>query len=343
MDIVRVGVIGTGHIGTEHIERLQNIVKGSKVVAVTDAKKEFSAHILSKYPDIKFFDTAEELITSDEVDAVIITCINSLHAPYTLLAVKAGKPVFCEKPLGNTAEEIQQIMDAEIAGGRRLVNVGFMRRFDKGYQELKSVIRSREMGEPLIAYCAHRNIGDWVGRIEMSDARAVVGTAIHEIDVMSWLFDDPFVSAQALYGRSTASAKAFKDFHDPVVLCMKTKTGVMVMLEINMACQYGYDIQCEVISEKGIAKMPEPATVEKRFNCARSTEIPNTWKNRFRAAFDVELQAWIDSILEGKDKNVANTWDAYRAALMTDVCIEAEKRGEQVECALPQCPDFYID
>lgn len=341
MDIVRVGVIGTGHIGTEHIERLTNVVKGSTVVAVTDAKKEFSAHILRKYPDVKFYDTAEELIGSDEVDAVVITCINPLHAPYTLQAVKAGKPVFCEKPLGNTAEEIRQIMEAEVSGGKRLVNVGFMRRFDKGYQELKALILSREMGEPLIAYCAHRNVGDWVGRIEMSDARAVVGTAIHEIDVMSWLFDDPFVSAQALMGRSTASAANYKDFHDPVVLCLKTGTGVMVMLEINMACQYGYDIQCEVVSEKGIAKMPEPATVEKRFRNARSTEIPNTWKNRFRAAFDAELQAWIDSILEGKDKNVANTWDAYRAALMTDVCIEAERLGKQVECDLPDCPDFY--
>ena len=343
MDIVRVGVIGTGHIGTEHIHRLTNVVKGSKVVAVSDAKREFSAHILEKYPDIKFYDSAEELIRSDEVDAVIITCINPLHAPYTLLAVEAGKPVFCEKPLGNTAAEIRQIMDAEMAGGKRLVNVGFMRRFDKGYQELKSVILSREMGDPLIAYCAHRNGGDWVGRIEMSDARAIVGTAIHEIDVMSWLFDDPFVSAQALYGKSTASAKLYKDFHDPVVICMKTRTGVMVMLEINMACEFGYDIQCEVISERGIAKMPEPATVEKKFRSAKSTEIPNTWKNRFRAAFDTELQAWIDSILEGKDKNVANTWDAYRAALMTDVCIEAEKRGAEVQCELPACPAFYID
>ena len=125
MDIVRVGVIGTGHIGTEHIHRLTNVVKGSKVVAVSDAKKEFSAHILEKYPDVKFYDSAEELIRSDEVDAVIITCINPLHAPYTLLAVEAGKPVFCEKPLGNTAAEIRQIMDAEMAGGKRLVNVGF--------------------------------------------------------------------------------------------------------------------------------------------------------------------------------------------------------------------------
>lgn len=342
METVRVGVIGTGQIGTEHINRLSHVVKGSRIVAVSDMKREYSAHILDQFSDVAFYEHAEDLINNENVDAVVITCFNPLHAPYTLLAVKAGKPVLCEKPLGNTAEEIREIMEAEIAGGKRLVNVGFMRRFDQGYQALKNVVRSREMGEPLIAYCAHRNVGDWVGHIpEMNDARAVVGTAIHEIDVMSWLFDEPFVSAQALMGKSTGSAAAYEGFHDPVILNLKTQSGIMVMLEVNMACQYGYDIQCQVVSEKGVAKMPEPATVEKRFNFSNSVAISDSWKGRFRAAFDAEFQAWIDSIRTGRDMNVANTWDAYRAALMTDVCIEAEKRGHEVMCSLPECPAFY--
>lgn len=159
--------------------------------------------------------------------------------------------------MGNTAVEIKEIMNAEIVGGKRLASVGFIRRFDQGYRNMKALIQSREMEEPLIAYCAHRNTGDWVGHIPvMNDACAVVGTAIHEIDVISWLFDEPFVSAQALMAKSTSSVAAYEGFRDTVILNMKTQNDIMVMLEVNMACQYGYEIQCQVVSERGIAKCP---------------------------------------------------------------------------------------
>ncbi len=343
MEKVRVGVIGTGHIGTEHINRLMKVVNGSTVTLVSDVSKNVCEHILNTYPDISFVEKAEDLIHSDMVDAVLITCSNDWHAPYTMEAVKAGKPVFCEKPLGNTASQIQELMDAEIQSGRHLINVGFMRRFDEGYRQIKEVIKSSEMGEPLIAYCAHRNPGDWIGRIAMSDARAIVGSAIHEIDVMSWLFDEPFVSAQALIGKSNSLAKDYPGLHDPVVLNMKTISGIMVILEVNLACQYGYDIQCDVLSERGMVRMPEAYHVIKRFNNMTGQEIENTWKNRFRGAFDKELQAWIDSIIHQESRNVATTWDAYRAALMTDALIQAEKTGTVVECGLPECPDFYAN
>lgn len=341
METVRIGVIGTGHIGTEHIQRLESKVTGGTVVAVSDIQREACEHILSDRPNVVFYENAFDLIRAADVDAVIITCSNAMHAAYTMEAVKAGKPVFCEKPLGTSAEEIMSLMEAEKASGRHLISVGFMRRFDKGYQAMKREILSREMGEPLIAYCAHRNSGDWKGRLKMHDAQAVLGTAIHEIDVMSWLFDDPFVSAQALIGRSAEYVKDYEDLHDPIVLKMKTRKGIMVLLEVNMSCGYGYDIQCEVVSENGTMKMPEPAVVNKRFRLQRTSEIESTWKTRFKDAFDAEIQAWIDSIRTGKDQNVANAWDAYRAALMADALIEAEKTGEEVCFELPECPEHY--
>lgn len=342
METVRIGVIGTGHIGTEHIHRLENKVTGAEVVAVSDIKREACAHILCDRPNVAFYENAVDLIRAENVDAVIVTCSNAMHAAYTMEAVKLGKPVFCEKPLGNSAAEIMELMEAETATGRHLISVGFMRRFDKGYQAMKQEIRSREMGEPLIAYCAHRNLGDWKDRLTtMHDAQAVLGTAIHEIDVMSWLFDDPFVSAQALMGRSAAYVKDFKGLHDPVVLKMTTRSGIMVLLEVNMSCGYGYDIQCEVVSENGTVKMPEPPVISKRYRLQQTNAIQSTWKTRFTEAFDAEMQAWIDSIRTGKDQNVANAWDAYRAALMADALIEAENTGKEVHFELPECPVFY--
>lgn len=344
MKNVRVGVIGTGHIGTEHVDRLMTLVNGSEVVAVTDISKEAAQHVLDKYPTIKFYSTAEELIHATEVDAVVVTCINNLHAPYVLLAVEAGKPVFCEKPLGNTADEIRKIMEAEEKTGKHLVNVGFMRRFDSGYQAMKSEIRSAGMGHPCISYCTHRNVGDWVGRItDMDNARTVVGTAIHEIDVMSWLFDDPFVSAEIIYGKDADYTKAYDGFRDPYILCMKTQSGIAVLLEVSMHCEFGYDIQCSVVFERGVAQMPTPSCIEKKFASQKTSQLETTWKNRFREAFDKEMQAWIDSILTGKPRDVATTWDGYRAAVMADACIRAFSSGKTEICNLPKRPAFYDD
>lgn len=341
MEKIRIGVIGTGHIGTEHTERIMTLLQGATVTACSDIKKEYCQHLLDKFPTIAFFELPEELIASDTVDAVLVTCSNPKHAEYTMRAVECGKPVFCEKPLGVNREEISAIMDKEIAGGKHLVSVGFMRRFDKGYREMKQLLKSGDLGEPLIAYCAHRNVGDWIGRLTPSNAQGVVGTAIHEIDVMSWLLDDPFVSAQALIGKSNATAQQFPGFRDPVILNMRTKSDTMVMLEVNVIAKYGYDINCDIVCEEGKIRMPEPTHTMVWRDGAASTPIEVSWKNRFREAFDAEIQAWIDSIRYDKDMDVANTWDAYRASLMTDACIEAEKTGELTYCGLPECPDFY--
>ena len=113
------------------------------------------------------------------MDAVIVTSIGSTHEGYVLAAIAAGKPVFCEKPLATTAAACKRILDAEVAWGKRLVQVGFMRRYDAGYRLLKEVVTEGVIGAPLIA---HRNPG--VGDDYTTDM-AITDTVIHEIDTMA--------------------------------------------------------------------------------------------------------------------------------------------------------------
>lgn len=88
------------------------------------------------------------MINSSDVDAVIVTSWGPAHAGSVLGAIKAGKPVFCEKPLATTAEDCRKIVDAETATGKHLVQVGFMRRYDKGYRQVKEILESGEVGAP---------------------------------------------------------------------------------------------------------------------------------------------------------------------------------------------------
>lgn len=161
-----------------------------------------------------------------------------------LAAIAAGKPVFCEKPLAVTAQGCRNIVDAEAKHGKRLVQVGFMRPYDQGYRALKQVLTSGQIGEPLMLHCAHRN--PTVGEAYTTDM-AITDTLIHEIDVLRWLLDDDYVSVQVVFPRK--SPKAFPHLKDPQIVLFETAKGTRIDVEIFVNCQYGYDIQCEVVGK----------------------------------------------------------------------------------------------
>lgn len=101
--------------------------------------------------------TGAALITASHVDAVLVASSGPTHAEHVLNAIAVGKPVFCEKPLATTAVDCLRIVEAETAYGSRLVQVGFMRRYDEGYRELKRLLDSGGIGAPLMVHCVHRS------------------------------------------------------------------------------------------------------------------------------------------------------------------------------------------
>lgn len=128
MALLQVGVIGTGAIGRTHIERLTNQVTGAKVVAVSDIDQETAKKVAEQY-GAKCYEKGEDLINDPEVQAVVVCSWDPTHEQYVLASIQAGKFVFCEKPLAETAESCRRITESEIACGKHLVQVGFMRRY----------------------------------------------------------------------------------------------------------------------------------------------------------------------------------------------------------------------
>src|SRR5215469_6479726 len=137
LTVIRLGVIGTGVMGADHVETISKSVARAEVRAVADIDVGRAQAIAARVPSAKALSSAEALIESSEIDAVIIASSNATHAPYTLASIAAGKPVLCEKPLAETAAACEQILRAEETAGTRLVQIGFMRRYDPGYVELR--------------------------------------------------------------------------------------------------------------------------------------------------------------------------------------------------------------
>lgn len=333
---VRIGVIGTGAIGRDHARRINQVLAGGAVVALSDVNRAAAEAVRDEIAGgARVHDTGEALIADPGVDAVLVCSWGQTHEQYVLAAIAAGKPCFCEKPLATTAEGARRIVEAEVAAGRRLVQVGFMRRYDAGYVALKHAIAT-QTGAPLMVHAAHRN--PRVGPNYVTPM-AIHDTLIHEIDVFRWLLDDDYVSARVVFPRKAARSHA--KLRDPQIVTLTTAKGVVIDTEIFVNCHYGYDIQCEVVGEDGLARLPDPMAVQVRVDRRNATEILYDWKDRFIAAYDIELTDFLRAAAEGTVSG-PTAWDGYMAAVTADACVAAQDReGEAVAIAHPARPALY--
>ena len=335
MKMLRVGVIGCGGMGRDHIKRLTDKIQGAEVVAVSDVFEE-SAKQAAAICGAKVYTDGNALINDPDVDAVFIVSPGFAHVESLLEAIKAGKRIFCEKPLCTTAEDCLKVVNAEVAAGRHLIQLGFMRRYDKGYMQVKDALKSGEYGEPLMLHCTHRN--PEVGT-NYTTPMAVHDTAIHEIDVLHWLVDDEYESAQVIMPRVTKYSHS--ELNDPQIMLLRTKKGVCIDVEVFVNCKFGYDINCEVVCEDGAIKMPSPIYPSIRKNAAVATTIDTDCFVRFQDAYDKEVQDWVDAAAQGVI-NGPNAWDGYLAAVTADALVKAQETGgvERIQTAVEK-PEFY--
>jgi myo-inositol 2-dehydrogenase/D-chiro-inositol 1-dehydrogenase len=334
---LKIGVVGVGAIGREHAHRCAKVLPGSTVTALSDVDEEAVRKFMAEEKfDASFFANGHELIQSPNVDAVLVTCWGAKHEEFVISAIEAGKPVFCEKPLAETAEACRNIVNAEIGRGRRLVQVGFMRPFDRGYQALKKTLDDGTIGSPLVVNCRHFNY-DNVPYYKTS--MAINDTLIHELDVLRWLLDDDYLTVQVYFPRRSANAP--EAVRDPQIVVLRTIKGIHINAEIYVFSKFAYDVQCEVIGENGIASLPEPMAVPIRRAARDERALLTDWKTRFIDAYDVELQAFIENAKSGKFTSGASAWDGYAAAVAADACIKSQTTLATEPVDMPPCPAFY--
>jgi myo-inositol 2-dehydrogenase/D-chiro-inositol 1-dehydrogenase len=332
---LRIGVIGTGMIGQDHIRRLTQVVSGASVVAVTDANELVAKEVASRLPDATVHATGEDLIDDDRVDAVVVCSWGPSHEAYVVAAVAAGKPVFCEKPLATTPEACRNIIDAEVAHGSRLVQVGFMRRYDESYRALKQVVDSGQVGAPLIYFSSHRNPS--VPEHYTKDM-AIVDTAVHDFDVTRWLLGEELVAIRVVAAKPNSLGG---ELQDPLLMILETESGVLVNVETSVNIRYGYDIRGEVVGETGTAALADRGLVVVRSANRVGVPVPEDWRERFIAAYDVEFQEWIDEVVAGGTLSGPSAWDGYAAQVVCDAGVSALYGGDRVEIVLGDKPALY--
>jgi myo-inositol 2-dehydrogenase/D-chiro-inositol 1-dehydrogenase len=329
-----IGVIGTGMIGQDHIRRITDMSLGGKVVAVTDADRSRADKAAEK-PGAKVYGDIASLIAAAEVDAVLICSWGAAHEEAILPALAAGKPVFCEKPLAPAQDACLRIIDAEVKTGKRLIQVGFMRRYDAGYRALKATLDSGKIGAALMFHSAHRNAS--VPRDLYTSDMAISDTMVHDIDVSRWLLGDEVKRIQVFAGKKNSAGG---DLRDPIFAVMQMAGGALATVEVSVNIGYGYDIRGEISGEKGTAELAESNRVVVKAGDSFSGRVPTDWRERFVAAYDSEIAEWIKSASAGAATG-PSAWDGYAITAVSDAGIKSAATGEAVEVRLVERPALY--
>jgi Sugar phosphate isomerases/epimerases len=191
------------------------------------------------------------------------------------------------------------------------------------------------IGAPLLMHAAHRNpsvpptfTGDMI----------VVDSAVHDMDVARWMFDDEIAAVSVL--KPKASSKAGEGENDLLIVLLEMASGVLVDVEVFVNASYGYDIRGEVVCEDGTAELSESAGAIVKGAGRYAGRVPVDWRERFVRAFDTEFQEWINAVAVGSSTG-PSAWDGYAATVGTDTGLEALRTGTRVPVRMRERPDLY--
>ncbi|WP_026534297.1 Gfo/Idh/MocA family protein [Arthrobacter sp. H14] len=338
-DNLRVAIVGAGRMGSDHVQRLHHRIAGAEVAAVVDVDLQRAQAAIDSLPagshNAVALGNADEAFARDDVDAVLIATPGFLHEDILYKALERDIPILCEKPLTPDSESAFNVVRAEEKLGRKRIQVGFMRRFDAEYAALGSMIERKELGETLMIHCAHRNPDTPEG---FTNEMLINDSVVHEFDVVRYLTGEEITSVQVRLGRKTSSAPNGQ--HDPQHVLLETGSGVLADVEIYVNAKFGYQVTTQVAFEDGIVNIGEDGGPYVRAGGRWGGKVTPSFVERFGAAFDTEIQSWVDAAKRGEIGG-PSAWDGYATAACCEAGVQAQDNGKKVSVKLEQKPGLY--
>ncbi|WP_225833624.1 Gfo/Idh/MocA family protein [Streptomyces sp. NK08204] len=334
-DLLGVAVLGAGHMGADHIRRLDEVVSGARVVAVADPAADRAQAAVGGLDEVTVHTDPLAALDAPGVDAVLIASPGPAHEEVLLGAFERGLPVLCEKPMVPDSAGALRVLEAEARLGRRLAQIGFMRRYDAEYRRLKALLDGGALGRPLMLHCTHRNVSS---PADFTSEMLINSSVSHEIDAARWLLGQELTAVTVL--RPAPSTGAPAGLLDPQFVLFETERGALVDVEVFVNCGFGYQVRCEAVCEAGSARIGDEHTMVVTTRGSAREEVAQDYLVRFADAYDREVQAWVDATRRGEVTG-PSAWDGYAASVVAEAGVRALETGSRTAVELAPRPDLY--
>jgi inositol 2-dehydrogenase len=299
---LNVGLVGVGRMGIAYARYLATRVPGATLHAVADVRLEAAESVRAECGAARAYADFNELVNDTSIDAVVVMTPTKLHKDVVLAAARAGKPIFCEKPLSLSLEDAQIMRDA-VARSGVFFQLGFMRRFDAGYAAAKKKVDAGAIGKP----CVFKSTSKDKERPSVDYLRPensgglFIDMGIHDFDLARWFMGD----VASVY--STGGVLAYPEMDgigdwDNAISNLRFKNGCIGMVHLSRNGVYGYGIHTEIVGTEGTIQIgydrETPVLMMKKDTIEHDT-VPGFYE-RFENAYIWQLQDFVRNLTEGR-------------------------------------------
>lgn len=302
MKQLKVGIIGAGRIGSLHAKSICYNVPTAKVVGITDVFAENAKKVAAELGIEKVYADYKEMLADPEVEAVLVCSSTDTHADIAIEAAKAGKHIFCEKPVDLTPSKVEAVIAAVKEAGVKL-QVGFNRRFDHNFANIRSMVNDGKIGDVHIVKITSRDPEPPSAQYAAVSGGMFIDMTIHDFDMACFMagseVTEVYANATCLVDPAIGQAGDV----DTAIISLKFANGAIGVIDNSRRAAYGYDQRVEVFGSKGAAMASNDTPTNVVYMGADGVVADKPlyfFLERYMQSFRDEMLQFVDAVLEDK-------------------------------------------
>lgn len=332
MEKLRIGIIGAGRIGKVHTETIVQNIPDTEIVEIADVNVDEAKKLAAKFNIKNFSSDYKNIISNPEIDAVVICSPTNTHAQYTIEAAKAGKHIFCEKPIDLDIKTIQNVINVVNECGVKLM-VGFNRRFDSNFIKIKQMVLDDKIGEPHILKITSRDPAPPPAEYISVSGGMFLDMTIHDFDMARYIvgseISEVYVNANVLIDPEIGENGDV----DTAIINLKFENGALGVIDNSRKAVYGYDQRVEIFGSKGMIKVDNNAPDNHNYysDSGVHASLPlNFFMDRYTEAYSREMKEFCSAVINNKPVSVDGN-DGLKAVVVGLAAKKSVKENRSVK------------
>lgn len=325
---LRIGIIGAGRIGKLHANNLVSRVKDAELVAVSDVYEPAAKDLAEKLGIANYYSDYHKILEDPTIDAVFICSSTDTHSPISIEAARAGKHIFCEKPIDHDLDKIKVVLEEVKKAGVKY-QVGFNRRFDRNFSHVHDVVKNGGIGDVQIVKVTSRDPeAPPLSYVKVSGG-IFVDMTIHDFDMVRYLSGSEVTEVSAFGACLVNPEIAAAGDVDTCIITLRFANGALGVIDNSRQAVYGYDQRIEVFGSKGCITADNETPNNTTYYTADGVmkEKP-LWffLERYNDAFIAEENAFVEACLNNTDTAVG-AYDGLQPVLIAIAAKESCEKG----------------